>query len=379
MSIWIKQFELALRFRKGDFVDVIGPGRYRAPWLNALRGERIEVVSLLETRFKHRLLDVLVKNEALASKLHVLDLTDTQRALVWKDGRLAWILGAGRHAFWKTPYTLEFEIFDVDSGVRFEHPKLDVILGIPGASTFLGHFEASGQTEMIVFRDGAPIARFDKGRYVYWKDGRAVTANYVDLRERVADVAGQEIMTRDKVTLRVNLVVTSQVVDALASVTVVVDAEQALYREAQLALRAAVGARSLDELLTDKQAVGGEVMAALAQRAKDFGVEVKSVGLRDISLPGEMKAILNQVITAQKQAEANVIKRREETAASRSQANTAKLLAESPALARMKELEVLQEILAGARTEFVFGKGDLLTQVLGLVKSEAGNGTANKA
>src|SRR4029077_13246863 len=103
------------------------------------------------------------------------------------------------------------------------------------------------------------------------------------------------------------------------------------------------------------------------KRAGEFGVEVLGVGLRDIILPGDMKLILNQVIAAEKQAEANLIKRREETAAARSQANTAKLLAENPILARMKELELLQEILAGSKATFVFGNGNVADQIRGLI------------
>jgi regulator of protease activity HflC (stomatin/prohibitin superfamily) len=102
---------------------------------------------------------------------------------------------------------------------------------------------------------------------------------------------------------------------------------------------------------------------------KGLGVAVRSVGLRDVILPGDMKALLNGVIAAQKEAEANLIKRREETASVRSQANTAKLLAESPALARLKELELLKDVLAGAKTTFVFGSGDIAEQVRGLVTS----------
>jgi hypothetical protein len=83
-----------------------------------------------------------------------------------------------------------------------------------------------------------------------------------------------------------------------------------------------------------------------------------------------MKTLLNQVIAAQKEAEANLIKRREETAAARSQANTAKLLAESPQLARLKELELLKDVLAGSKATFVFGGGDIAEQVRGLVATE---------
>jgi hypothetical protein len=78
-----------------------------------------------------------------------------------------------------------------------------------------------------------------------------------------------------------------------------------------------------------------------------------------------------QVISAQKEAEANLIRRREETASVRSQANTAKLLADNPQLARLKELETLQTILAGAKTTFVFAPGDIAGQVKALVTQDA--------
>ena len=100
-------------------------------------------------------------------------------------------------------------------------------------------------------------------------------------------------------------------------------------------------------------------------------VAVKGVGLRDIILPGDMKSLLNQVIAAQKEAEANLIKRREETAAARSQANTAKLLAENPLLQRLKELELLKDVLADTHATFVLGQGDLSEQLRGLVAQNA--------
>ncbi len=77
----------------------------------------------------------------------------------------------------------------------------------------------------------------------------------VDLREQVLDVSGQDIMTADKVTLRLNAVLTYFVKDARRTVTVVSDAAQVIYREAQLALRAVVGTKSLDTLLDEKDEV----------------------------------------------------------------------------------------------------------------------------
>jgi regulator of protease activity HflC (stomatin/prohibitin superfamily) len=109
------------------------------------------------------------------------------------------------------------------------------------------------------------------------------------------------------------------------------------------------------------------VLEALTGRVRDLGVAVRSVGLRDLILPGDMRALLNQVVAASKEAEANLIRRREETASTRSQANTARLLADNPALARLKELELLKDVLAGAKTTFVFGNENIAEQVRGLV------------
>ena len=89
--------------------------------------------------------------------------------------------------------------------------------------------------------------------------------------------------------------------------------------------------------------------------------------LRDIVLPGEMKTLLNQVIAATKEAEAGLIRRREETAQVRSQLNTAKLLAENPQLQRLKELEALKDVLTGANATFVLGQGDLTDQFRSLI------------
>jgi len=312
---------------------------------------------------------VLVTNSTLRSMLAVLDLTDTHRALVWRDGRIFAIVGPGSHAFWKTPAHVSVEIYDVND-FRFNHPKLAAILQHPDATKWLDGVQVEPNEDVLLYRDGVLVDRLGEGLHVFWKGTGKVRWKAVDRREQVADVAGQEIMTSDKVTLRVNLIVTYLVSDVIKATQSSADYAQALYREAQLVLRAAVGTKPLDALLADKESVGNEVRVALIGRAEQLGVTVKSVGLRDIILPGDMKSLLNQVIAATKEAEANLIRRREETAAARSQANTAKLLAENPQLARLKELELLKEVLAGTKATFVFGQGDLSDQVRTLVAQD---------
>jgi len=366
ISVRIRKHERGLWFRHGDFKQLLAPGRN---WLWSrlwTAGNRVELVDTLNTRFEHPLLPMLLKEEPVARELPVVDLTDTQRALVWKDERLFQIVGPGRHAYWNSPAALRVETFSIDA-FRFAHPRLAAILQHADAPRWRDGVQIDAGEEALLYRDGVLIETLRQGLHVFRKGTGKVAWKPVDRREQVADVAGQEIMTSDRVTLRVNLLVTYQVVDPLKSVTTVSDSSQALYRDAQIALRAAVGTRTLDALLADKESVGGEVRQALAQRTAEYGVAVRSVGLRDIILPGDMKTLLNQVIAATKEAEANLIRRREETAATRSQANTAKLLADNPQLARIKELELLQTILAGAKATFVFGQGDVAEQVRSLV------------
>lgn len=363
----IRKHEVGLWFRRGNFMAPLAPGVYWSP-SNILRPtlNTVDVFNTTDLWFIHPLRDVLVNERSLREWIEVVELSEGQRAVWWRDGRLGGILGPGRYAYWKRPAKVVIELFEV-ANRRFEHKAFDAVVEWPTAAKWLEVAEVPDGSTGLLFVNGRLTQTLSRGKHAFWKGAGSVRVNVVDLREQVLDVAGQEIMTSDKVTLRVNLVVTYRITDAEASVTQVSDAPQALYREAQLALRASIGTRKLDQLLSDKESAGNEVRAAIVQRASEFGIAVKSVGIRDIILPGEMKTILNRVIEAQKAAEAELIRRREETAAARSQANTAKLLAENPTLARLRELELLQGVLAGTKATFVFAPGDLGAQVRSLV------------
>src|SRR5688572_1156175 len=302
-TIHIKKHERGLWFRRGDFIDVLGPGAHRVAVWN-LRKDRIEVVDTTQTRFTHAMLDVLLTHGVLRDQLHVVDLNDTQRALVWKDDRLAHVLGPGLHAFWQVPHAVHVAVFDVGHGasLKFEPPRLSAILQHPDAVRWLEGVFVDSHQEVLLYRDGVLVDRLTGGLHVFWKGAGKLAWKTVDTRECALDVAGQEIMTADKVTLRVNLLVTYRVADAVRAVTATADYAQALYREAQLVLRAAVGAKTLDALLSDKESVGAEVREALSARADAIGVRVSAVGLRDVILPGDMKTLLNQVIAATKEA-----------------------------------------------------------------------------
>ena len=166
--------------------------------------------------------------------------------------------------------------------------------------------------------------------------------------------------------LRLNLSATWRYTDVLKAFTQLAKPAEHLYRELQFGLRAAVGTRSLDELLENKTVIDEVVTAQVKAKLADYGLQLDGVGVKDIVLPGEMKTILAQVVEAGKSAEANVIRRREETAATRSLLNTAKVMEDNPVALRLKELETLERVAERIDKISVFGG---LDQVLnGLVK-----------
>src|SRR6202008_4208634 len=175
--------------------------------------------------------------------------------------------------------------------------------------------------------DGELAKVLEPGLHAFWKYQRALKTGLVARRVQSMEVAGQEILTRDKVSLRVNLTALWQVLDVVTARSALTNFVEFAYKELQFALREAVGTRTLDELL----------------------------GVKDVILPGEMKTILNQVVEAEKIAQANLIKRREETAATRSLLNTARLMDENPTLLRLKELETLEKVTEKIDKLTVFG------------------------
>ena len=190
----------------------------------------------------------------------VLDLKDHQRALVWVDGRFSHVLPPGQYAYWTTFRDVAVEVIDARQ-VRFEHKDLQVIVRSPMADRVLDTFAVEQGHVGVLFEDGRYVETLPPGKYAFWKNMAKVMLVPVDLRETMLDIGGQEIMTADKVTLRLNAVATYRVADAHKALSTADDARQALYREAQLALRAVVGARELDQFLADKDAVAKELEA----------------------------------------------------------------------------------------------------------------------
>ena len=362
--IKIRSYEIGLHFRDREFKGLLTKGRH---WLfDPLGKVRVEIVSQRDPWLVHEKLDVIVKSGALADRAIVLDLKDYERGLVWVDGRFSHVLPPGLYAYWTGQKDVKVEVVDART-VRFEHDELPVIVRSQMADRLLDVCRVERDRVGVLFMDGKYVETLRPGLYAFWRNTADAKVVEVDTRETMVDVSGQDIMTADKVSLRMNALVTYRIIDARKAVSATDDVRQSLYRETQLALRAIVGVRELDVFLSDKDSVVGDIEELVRRRAGELGLEVVSVGIRDVILPGDMKDLMNRVTEAKKAAEASLITRREETAAMRSQANTARILENNPTLMRLRELEVLEKVAGNTQLQVVLGEDGLTDRIVKLL------------
>jgi len=371
-KFFVKKEERALLFRKGDFVEILGPGEhFRFDPLYRLTAEKF---ALANTRFEHRLADFLVKAEpeAVAREFHVVELGPAEVGLRFENGVLAEVLAPNtRRLYWKGYIDLRFERIDIATDFTVDAkqlPQLIVALtrgtvNVAGADGVLA-VQVPQYHAGVLYVDGKVAKLLEAGMHYFWKFVRDLRVETVDLRLQVIEVAGQEILTKDKVPLRVNLNAGYRVTDVLAAFAKQAKPVDFLYKELQFGLRAGIGTRTLDELLENKVHIDQAVAEHIKRRVEGYGLEVESVGVKDIILPGEMKAILAKVVEAEKAALANVIRRREETAATRSLLNTARVMEDNPTALRLKELETLEKVTEKIDKISVFGGLDAVLKDL---------------
>ena len=251
-------------------------------------------------------------------------MTESEAGLVYKNGRLAGVLTPGkRQLYWKGPIEMKVEKIDIS-----QEPALPARVAkllarakqplLAQATEAVQTAEVPDTSVALLIVEGKFTKLLEPGLHVFWKFQRTVKVELVDRRVQTMEVSGQDILTRDKVTLRVNLTALWQVEDVVQARAALQSFVEFIYKELQFALRESIGSRTLDELLGAKGDLDREIQTSVRGKIEQHGLKLASVGVKDVILPGEMKEILNRVVEAEKAAQANLIKRREETAATRS-------------------------------------------------------------
>jgi len=283
---------------------------------------------------------------------------ESERCVVFVNSVLTHVLGPGRYRQWAVGARVERRTFDIRAA--------PVALGEEdtlGVNGEWAELVADRGQALLLTRNGRPVRTLEPGRYRFWSAG-PWSCSAVALNVEALEIVTQDLVSADQVPVRIKPVATFRVTDPLLWW----EAKQPrdiLYTAVQLALREAVAARGMDDLLADRKAISAELLERSRAHLPELGVSLESAAIKDVILPGEVKAQFNKVTVARKEAEAEAIRRREEVAHTRQLANTAKMLAGNPVLMRLKEMEQVAELAGHVDKLTLVGGGELVQNLLG--------------
>lgn len=140
--------------------------------------------------------------------------------------------------------------------------------------------------------------------------GKKIEVELVDIRSRELIIKGQEILTADKVALRVSIVVQFTVVDPVAALHAVESYADRLYSDVQLAARRSLARMPLEEILTNRNRLSTDILGDVKEIAASYGVSIARADVRDLSFPGNVQEVMNRVLTAERQAQAQLVEAR---------------------------------------------------------------------
>ncbi len=178
----------------------------------------------------------------------------------------------------------EFIIKDTHRGLYYENGKLTKVL---------------------------EAGRFKLPRRKWWLKNRPTTeCTLVDVRERELTIKGQEILTADKVAIRVSILVQFRVTDPKAAIHTVDNFEDRLYSDVQLAARRSLASMNLEEILTNRNRLSEDILSDVTESANGYGVAIRRADVKDLIFPGNLQEIMNRVLAAERQSEAQLVEAR---------------------------------------------------------------------
>ena len=358
----IKEQECGYLMKNGKYEKLLTAGRYTYPAF--LGYEVLKTTMTGEVNTCGIPQEVLLKDAAFSSRVVKAVLPDTSIALRFVNQAFREVLTKPETLFWNVFEKNEFQVIDITASSMEETlPRMYREL-MP--SKFYKKIVVKDGEVCLLYFDNRLERTLSPGTYFFWNYGREVSGKIFDLKFKQLEISGQEILTADKVEVRLNVVCTYRIKDPERLVGLVEQVSSQLYTCVQLILREYIGRYRLDELLAQKEAAAALVREKLKEKEDFYCVELADVGIKDIILPGEIRDIMNTVLVAEKKAQANVIMRREEVASTRSLLNTARMMEENGTLFKLKELEYLERICEKVGTISLNGGKGVLVQLADL-------------
>jgi regulator of protease activity HflC (stomatin/prohibitin superfamily) len=344
LRVTVKDGERALLTRDGRLEQVLEPGRHRL--FDPLHTLAVELYPVVRAEFPADRYAVLkaARPDLTAALFEAVETKADELAIVRLDGRPTNLMGQWQiRVFWKVATSVEVERIDVTGDPKVAPRHLAAVARERNA--YLAEHVIENHEAGLLYVEGRLTERLAPGRHAFWTVGRKIEVKRFDLRPQAVEITAQEMLTKDRIALRVTLTAFRRITDPERAVAAVADVDGWLYRLVQFAIREAVAARTLDEVLSAKNALDAELRAFVRERIAETGLDVMELGVKDVILPGEIRELVNKVVEAERTAKANQIRRQEETAATRSLLNTAKLMEDNPLLLRLKELESLERLV----------------------------------
>lgn len=359
MKYMIKDNEAGFVVKNGVFEKMITSGTYH---FSRMCGYEVVIEEMMgEMDYLDIPYQILARDATfLASTVHM-EIPDGSVGFIYINGKLTSFANRKEYTFWNVFDKYEIRVVSMEETVMGEEVSKQMLSLIP-VKYYREVLVGEGETGLVYF-DNVMQRPLSRGVYRFWTYHHNIFCQVFDMKQKELDIVGQEILTKDKIGIRMNVACIYKIRDAVEFASMISDLQSQLYVAVQLAIREIVGNYKLDEILESKEQISEELYAVLKEREGMFCVEFLTAGIKDIILPGEIRAIMNSVLVAEKNAQANVISRREEVASTRSLLNTAKLMDENKTLYKLKELEYLERICEKVGEVSVNGNAGIVEQL----------------
>lgn len=349
--------KVGLVFKNGNYQKVITQGTY---WL--FLNQNVIVYNLANEFHATVAIEVLLQDSTLAAMLEIVDVKDNELVLINENNNFSKVLQAGRYFYWKGFVNRTYQ--KIHTNKIYSTEDIDTALfNNVEVNKYIRLFEVAAFEKALLLVDDVYTKTLTGGTYRFWRNETTIKIAKADMRQLQLEISGQELLTKDKAAIRINFYTQYKVIDIEKALLDNKEYEKQLYILMQLALRTYVGRYTLDELLENKENIATAVFEQVAKNTDQLGVKVINCGMRDVILTGDMKEIMNQVLIAQKRAQANIITRREETASTRSLLNTAKLMEDNEMLFKLKEMEYVEKIADKIGEISLSGNGNMVKQL----------------
>lgn len=356
-KVRIRTQQVGIVYNNGDYKRTL-PNGINWLWWN-------EQVVLYKRNTIYGILDdieIAMENGSLNSQVELITINSNEIGIVYMREQLSQVIQTGQYFYFKGAVDMRVQIIDLNSNESIKDFDGSVLTKTT-LSTYVRSYTIESYEKGLLFEDGKFVKELDNGTFHFWIGSKKLELKKVDTRVCLMEISGQELLSKDKAAIRVNFQLEYQVIDTVKALLNNQNFQKQLYNGGQLALREITSSMNLDELLNSKEIVSEYVLKSIRLKSESLGIRVASAGIRDIILPGEVKEIMNRVLIAEKQAQANTIARREETASTRTMLNTAKLMSENEMLFKLKEMEYLERIVTKVGEVNISSEGAVLNQL----------------